>query len=109
MNVGSGKSSQVPQYIIDTPELKAKLVVVACPRRIAATSLAKRVAQERNCEIGEEVSFAIGDDSNIGKNTRIVFVTCGWLLVKLANDPVFIDKCTHIILDEVHERSVGKF
>jgi hypothetical protein len=76
------------------------------PRRIAAVTLAKRVSQERDEVMGSLVSYAIGKDNRMTSNTRILFVTIGWLLQKLISDEKFFFKCTHVVLDEVHERSV---
>ncbi len=118
---GSGKSSQVPQFIVQefeedqrAPSAKRAgiiqpFVLVTQPRRIAAVTLAKRVASERGEVLGDSVGFAIGNEAVGGRNGRpllIQFVTGGWLLQKLLHNRAYFSKCTHIVLDEVHERSI---
>ena len=107
---GCGKSSQVPQYALEeiltrNSDIKP-LIIVTQPRRMAAISLAKRVANEFNCEIGTEVGYRIGQEFSCSKRTKMVFVTNGWLLEKLIHTPAFFSNCSHIILDEIHERSL---
>ena len=92
---GSGKSTQIPQFIDGT-------VVIAQPRRLAAMSLAKRVSNEMSSDC---VSYAVRFDDNINKNTRILFCTDGWLLRQSLKDPL-LKKYSVIILDEVHERGL---
>lgn len=98
---GSGKSTQVPQYILELfPEAR---IAVTQPRRMAAVNLAKRVAKERHEELGECVGYRIGGDSVVGK--RLNFQTTGWLLRALVSDTSRLEKLTHVVFDEIHERS----
>ena len=116
---GSGKSSRVPRFLLNFEQYARKnlreengsrrrhpLIYVTQPRRIAATSLAKRVANELGEEPGATVGYCIGQARKVSYNSRIVFVTSGWLLAKLVHQPSFLDKVTHLVLDEIHERSV---
>jgi HrpA-like RNA helicase len=101
---GSGKSSQVPRYLSDSfPDAR---VLVTQPRRIAATSLARRVAEELGEPLGVSVGYAIGSERVGGPGVRVRFVTSGWLLQRLLHDPGFFETVSHVVLDEVHERSV---
>lgn len=103
---GSGKSSRVPRHLADDLSV-AGLVVVTQPRRIAATSLAKRVAAEIGVELGGVVGYAIGQERNYGDKTRLLFCTVGWLLSKLTADPGFESQIGVLVMDEVHERSIA--
>lgn len=112
-DTGAGKSSQVPQYLLyDAIQNSNKSPFIVCtqPRRISAITLAQRVAREIGEESGKTVSYAIGHDNQMntshGSRTRILYVTIGWLLQKLLANEDFFWSCSHIILDEVHERSI---
>ncbi|GAB0093242.1 Probable ATP-dependent RNA helicase spindle-E [Sergentomyia squamirostris] len=104
---GCGKTTQVPQYIMDDAFEKKKYfnIVVTQPRRLAAISVAKRVADERRWELGEIVGFQIGRKREVSEDTRITFCTTGVLLEKLVKMQN-LEEYTHIILDEVHERDI---
>ncbi len=100
---GSGKSTQVPQMLLDSGMLGAGEVVVLQPRRLATRMLAARVAQERGCRLGEEVGFQIRFDKVTSAKTRIRFVTEGVLLRQMLNDPG-LRGVSAILFDEFHER-----
>ncbi|XP_067136468.1 ATP-dependent RNA helicase TDRD9 [Centruroides vittatus] len=102
---GCGKSTQVPQYILDYYSSKNQHcnIVVTQPRRIAAISVANRVCQERQWSMGSIVGYQISLDSVKSEDTRLTYVTTGVLLQKLANEQR-MDMYTHVIIDEVHER-----
>ncbi len=102
---GSGKSTQVPQYIIDRqPEFGGVLVLQ--PRRLAARMLATRVAEERDQQPGGEIGFITRFEHAVGAYTRITYVTDGILLRRLQDDPL-LEGIGTIIFDEFHERSVN--
>lgn len=101
---GSGKSTQIPQMLLDRGLVAAgKQVVVLQPRRLAARLLATRVASERNSPIGREVGYQVRFENRISADTRIVFVTEGILLRRLISDPQLAGVGA-IIFDEFHER-----
>lgn len=100
---GSGKSTQVPQILLDRGLLDAGQVVILQPRRLAARLLAARVAQERGIQLGREVGYQIRFENVTSKETRIRFVTEGILLRQLIDDPQLRD-VSAILFDEFHER-----
>ena len=99
---GSGKSTQVPQILIDAAQVSGDVVVLQ-PRRLAARLLAKRVAQERSCKLGEEVGYQIRFENVVGPNTRIRFVTEAILLRQILQDPT-LKGVGAVVFDEFHER-----
>lgn len=101
-STGSGKSTQVPQFILEQHASTKRHCNIICtqPRRIAAKSVAKFVASTRSWELGSLVGYQIGMDRNISEKTRLTFVTTGVLLEKLVNQRN-MNQYTHIILDEV--------
>jgi len=102
----TGKTTQIPQFILEEAPKEAK-IVVAQPRRLAATGVAARVAEER----GESkpgvasVGYVVRGDSAISQNTRLLFCTFGILLRQLQSKGA-LDCVTHIVIDEVHERNL---
>lgn len=105
---GSGKTTQVPQYILEQYAAEQKPCRIICtqPRRLAATSIADRVSQERNDRIGNSVGYQIRLDSCVRAHTNLIFTTSGYLLRCLMGskaDEIF-SSVTHLLLDEVHER-----
>ncbi|XP_017778938.1 PREDICTED: ATP-dependent RNA helicase DHX36-like [Nicrophorus vespilloides] len=109
---GCGKSTRVPQYVLqgwaqEASEDKDCRIVVTQPRRIAAISLAERVANEREETVGSTVGYQVRLKSNFNRQTgHILYCTTGILLRRLQSDPRLSD-CSHIILDEAHERDVN--
>ena len=100
---GSGKSTQVPQMLLDHGLLGSGEVVVLQPRRLAARMLAKRVAEEVGTKLGEIVGYQIRLDSRVSKATRIRFVTEGILLRQMSFDTQ-LRGISAIVFDEFHER-----
>jgi ATP-dependent helicase HrpB len=100
---GSGKSTQVPQILLDRGLLGAGEVVILQPRRLATRLLAKRVAFERGGRLGDEVGYQIRFEKVASQKTRIRFVTEGILLRQLLQDPE-LHGVAAILFDEFHER-----
>ncbi|HEY3602035.1 MAG TPA: helicase-related protein, partial [Chthoniobacterales bacterium] len=100
---GSGKSTQVPQILLDRGLLADGEVVILQPRRLAARLLAKRVAFERSARLGEEVGYQIRFEKVASEQTRIRFVTEGILLRQLLQDAE-LRGVAAILFDEFHER-----
>ncbi len=100
---GSGKSTQVPQILLDHGALGDGSVVVLQPRRIAARLLAARVAQERGVKLGGEVGYQIRLENVTSPSTRIRYVTEGILLRQMLGDPA-LPGVSCILFDEFHER-----
>ena len=100
---GSGKSTQVPQMLLDHGLLGDGEVVVLQPRRLATRMLAARVAHERNVQLGGEVGYQIRFDRVVSDKTRIRFVTEGVLLRQILADPL-LRGVSAILFDEFHER-----
>ncbi len=100
---GSGKSTQVPQMLLNHGLLGEGEVVVLQPRRLAARMLAKRVAEEVGTQLGNIVGYQIRLDSKVSQATRIRFVTEGILLRQMSFDPA-LRGINAIVFDEFHER-----
>jgi ATP-dependent RNA helicase DDX35 len=106
---GSGKSTQIPQYLHEGGWTQGGRVVLCTqPRRVAAITVASRVAQEMGCTLGRQVGYAVRFDSRVdegGTRTAIKFVTDGLLLRETLYDPL-LSAYSVIMLDEAHERSM---
>ncbi len=102
---GSGKSTQVPQILLDRGLLGSGRVVVLQPRRLAARLLASRVAEERGVPLGAEVGYQVRFEREASDASRIVYVTEGILLRRLLSSPN-LDGVSAILFDEFHERHV---
>jgi ATP-dependent helicase HrpB len=102
---GSGKSTQVPQMILDADLAGGKRIVVLEPRRVAARTLAARVASERKGRLGGEIGYRIRFDDVSSRDTRVSFVTEGVLLRQLQDDPTLADVGA-VVFDEFHERNL---
>jgi HrpA-like RNA helicase len=109
---GSGKSTQIPQYLMDFGLLMAAKVnsnalsiCVTQPRRVAAITVASRVAKERNCRLGTEVGYRVRFDDKTTPGTRLIYATDGMLLRHAMMDPL-LASFSVIVLDEAHERSL---
>ncbi len=100
---GSGKSTQIPQFLADAPLPGKREIYVLQPRRLAARLLAHRVAAERGGRLGEEVGYQVRFESEVSAQTRIRFVTEGILIRKLIDQPDLADVGA-VVLDEFHER-----
>ena len=100
---GSGKSTQVPQMLLDHGLLGDGQVVILQPRRIAARLLASRVAHERGVELGQQVGYQVRFENATSAATRIKFETEGILLRQLIQEPK-LPGIQAILFDEFHER-----
>jgi ATP-dependent helicase HrpB len=100
---GSGKSTQVPQMLLDHGLLGDGQVVILQPRRLATRLLAARVASERGGELGREVGYQIRFENVSGPQTRIRFVTEGVLLRQMVQEPS-LPAISALLFDEFHER-----
>ena len=110
-NTGSGKTTQIPQIILDHETKVGKgafcNIAITQPRRISATSVARRVAQERDESLGNSVGFQIRFSSLLPKQRGgLLYCTTGLLLRQLRSRHDLLEKYSHLIIDEVHERSV---
>jgi len=101
---GSGKSTKVPQLLLDSGTLKGRIAVLE-PRRLAARMLAGRVAAERGGIAGGEIGYRVRFEDRTGPGTRIVFETEGIMLRELVSDPG-LRNYSAVILDEFHERHI---
>jgi ATP-dependent helicase HrpB len=102
---GSGKTTQVPQMLLDAGLAGDKKIIVLQPRRVAARTVAARVAWERQGKLGAEVGYQIRFDDQTSLGTRICFVTEGILLRWLADDRTLAD-IGIVLFDEFHERNL---
>lgn len=104
---GSGKSTQMTQYLADAGYTKSrKRIACTQPRRVAAMSVAKRVAEERGCRLGEEVGYSIRFEDCTSPETEIKYMTDGMLLREVLTDPN-LNQYSVIMLDEAHERTIA--
>ena len=98
---GCGKSTQIPQYIYNSnPNNK---ILMTQPRRIAAVSISKRLAEEMGEQLGKKIGFHVSMNSNFSNETKILVETTGIFLEELIHKNM---EYTHIIIDEVHERDI---
>lgn len=105
---GSGKTTQIPQFVLydDLPQQDGKMVACTQPRRVAAMSVAQRVAQEMDVQLGEEVGYSIRFEDMTGPKTIMKYMTDGMLLREAMNDHD-LKRYSTIILDEAHERTLA--
>ncbi|XP_041827179.1 ATP-dependent RNA helicase TDRD9 [Melanotaenia boesemani] len=103
---GSGKTTQLPQYILDHYNEKNAScnIVVTQPRKIGATSIARWVATQRKCTLGSLVGYQVGLEKMATEHTRLIYMTTGVLLQKLVSAKC-LTEYSHIFVDEVHERT----
>ena len=105
---GSGKTTQIPQFVLydDKPQQEKKLIACTQPRRVAAMSVAERVANELDVKIGEEVGYSIRFEDMTSQKTVLKYMTDGMLLREAMNDHD-LKRYSTIILDEAHERTLA--
>ncbi|KAF4966655.1 hypothetical protein FSARC_5704 [Fusarium sarcochroum] len=104
---GSGKTTQIPQFLERAGWCSdGKIIGVTQPRRVAATTVAVRVAEEVGCELGKEVGYSIRFEDVTSASTRIKFLTDGLLIREALVDPL-LTRYSVIMVDEAHERSIS--
>jgi len=105
---GSGKTTQIPQFLVydEQPQERGKMIACTQPRRVAAMSVAKRVADEMDVTIGEEVGYSIRFEDCTTPKTILKYMTDGMLLREAMTDPK-LTRYSAIILDEAHERTLA--
>ena len=104
-DTGSGKTTQIPQFLAASEQFKDQRIIVTQPRRVAATSVARRVSEEVGCVLGEEVGYAIRFDDTSSSRTMIRYVTDG-ILLRESLGQGDLQRYGVIILDEAHERTL---
>ncbi|KAH8298077.1 hypothetical protein KR018_006245 [Drosophila ironensis] len=102
---GSGKSTQVPQYLYEFGWHSKGLIGITEPRRVSTVTLANRVAQERGELVGDTVGYVVRFLEKMGPETKIKFMTEGILLRELLADPL-LTQYGVIVVDEAHERNM---
>ncbi|KAG0135836.1 P-loop containing nucleoside triphosphate hydrolase protein [Tuber indicum] len=123
---GSGKSTQIGQFLVnekwmarrrvsvtsgnadgtDKEVMAGGCIAITQPRRVAATNLARRVAQEMGCHLGDDVGYSVRFDNKSSEKTRVKFLTDGMLLQEMLHDPL-LKRYSAVVVDEAHERTVG--
>ena len=103
---GSGKTTQIPQYLYENGFCdNNKKICVTQPRRVAAMSVASRVAYEMGVKCGHEVGYSIRFEENVSPMTKIIYMTDGIFLRYLLSDNL-LNEFSVIMIDEAHERSI---
>ena len=105
-DTGSGKTTQIPQLCLETGIPEGRMVGCTQPRRVAAVSVAERVAQERGCAVGTEVGWQHRFGQALSERTRIKFMTDGILLAETRGDPE-LRRYSVLMVDEAHERTLN--
>ncbi|KAK4594239.1 hypothetical protein RGQ29_018072 [Quercus rubra] len=110
---GSGKTTQIPQFVLEAIDIKTtpdkrKKIMVACtqPCRVAAMSVSRRVTEEMDVTIREEVGYSIRFEDRSSARTVLKYLTDGMLLREAMTDPL-LERYKVIILDEAHERTLA--
>lgn len=109
---GSGKTTQIPQFCIDAgfhrmgKDGETRMVACTQPRRVAAMSVAERVALEMDVQLGGEVGYSIRFEERSSPSTVLKYLTDGMLLREAMSDPT-LNRYSVIIIDEAHERTLS--
>ncbi|KAF4018174.1 hypothetical protein G4228_009423 [Cervus hanglu yarkandensis] len=103
---GSGKSSQLPQYVLDHALQRSAYcnIVVTQPRKIGASSIARWISRERGWVLGGLVGYQVGLEKIATEDTKLIYMTTGVLLQKIVSAKS-LTEFTHVFIDEVHERT----
>lgn len=105
-DTGSGKTTQLTQYLAEGGFANNGMIGCTQPRRVAAMSVAKRVAEEFGCQLGQEVGYTIRFEDCTSPETKIKYMTDGMLQREVLLDPN-LNKYSVIMLDEAHERTIA--
>src|SRR5690606_19156309 len=103
---GSGKTTQLPKICLELGRGRRGMIAHTQPRRLAATSVAKRIAEELTTEVGDWVGYQIRFSDRSGPNVAVKLMTDGILLAETQRDPL-LRRYDTIIVDEAHERSLN--
>ena len=103
---GSGKTTQLPKLCLAAGRGEAGMIGCTQPRRLAARSVARRVAEELNTPLGDKVGFQVRFNDQVSEQSLIKFMTDGILLAETQGDP-WLSTYDTIIIDEAHERSLN--
>jgi len=103
---GSGKTTQLPKICLDLGRGRRRLIGHTQPRRLAATSVARRIAEELDTPLGEVVGYQVRFNDRIGPGASIKLMTDGILLAESQRDPL-LRRYDTLIIDEAHERSLN--
>lgn len=102
---GAGKSTVLPLHLLDEPWLGGKRVIMLEPRRIAAKSVAARLAQLAKVDLGERVGYTVRFESKVSRSTQLHVVTEG-ILTRMLQSDNSLEDVGLVIFDEFHERSL---
>ncbi|KAL8645071.1 MAG: hypothetical protein Q9210_006911 [Variospora velana] len=105
-DTGSGKTTQLTQYLAEGGFANDGMIGCTQPRRVAAMSVAKRVAEEVGCKLGQEVGYTIRFEDCTSPETKIKYMTDGMLQREVLLDPN-LNRYSVIMLDEAHERTIA--
>ena len=103
--ISTDTREEIPQYILEAGISGGKCIAITQPRRVAATSLAARVATEQGVSLGTSVGYSIRFDERCSPSTKIKFITDGMLVRELMSDRL-LSHYGVIIVDEAHERTL---
>ncbi|KAL0226491.1 hypothetical protein P9112_013815 [Eukaryota sp. TZLM1-RC] len=104
---GSGKTTQVPQFLLLSDILQDEQGICCTqPRRVAAVSIAERVAEEMDTQVGQYVGYTIRFEDNTSEKTKLKYLTDGMLLREIMHDPL-LSRYKIVVIDEAHERTVS--
>ncbi|XP_056016865.1 ATP-dependent RNA helicase DHX33-like [Ostrea edulis] len=98
---GSGKTTQIPQYLLEANVNKNAIIAITQPRRVAAITISQRVAEEQGTELGQRVGYCVRFEDVTSENTKIKYMTDGMLLREAILDPLLkspLPHATHIFV-----------
>ncbi|KAL4232518.1 putative ATP-dependent RNA helicase dhx33 [Mactra antiquata] len=102
---GSGKTTQIPQYLYEAGVHRNSIIAITQPRKVAAITVSQRVALEKRSDIGDLVGYCVRFDDSTTEKTKIKYMTDGMLLRESILDPL-MKRYSIVILDEAHERTI---